>query len=53
VRLSATFSYVRLRSDSAAVYAALRDLLATHPDTVGLAQIDVPYVTATYRIPVT
>jgi SAM-dependent methyltransferase len=53
VRLSATFSYVRLRSDSASVYAALRDLLATHPDTAGLAHIDVPYVTATYRIPVT
>jgi SAM-dependent methyltransferase len=53
VRLAATFSYVRLRSDSTSVYAALRGLLATHPDTAGLAHIDVPYVTATYRILVT
>lgn len=52
VRLSSTFSYVRLRPDSAAVYAELRELLATHPDTAGRELIDVPYVTATYRIPV-
>jgi SAM-dependent methyltransferase len=52
VRLASTFSYVRLRSDSASVYSALRELLATHPDTAGRDLIDVPYVTATYRIPV-
>ncbi len=50
VRLSSTFSYVRLRPDSADVYAALRDLLATHPETRGRETIDVPYVCAAYRI---
>ena len=52
VRLASTFSYVRLRSDSETVYSSLRELLATHPDTAGRDLIDVPYVTATYRIPV-
>jgi len=50
VRLSSTFSYVRLRPDSADVYDALRELLATHPETRGRAVIDVPYVCAAYRI---
>jgi SAM-dependent methyltransferase len=50
VRLSSTFSYVRLRSDPDAVYAALRELLATHPETRGRDVIDVPYVCAAYRI---
>jgi SAM-dependent methyltransferase len=50
VRLASTFSYVRLRPDSADVYAALRDLLATHPETGGRETIDVPYVCAAYRI---
>ncbi len=50
VRLSSTFSYVRLRPDAADVYAALRELLATHPETRGRDLIDVPYVCATYRI---
>jgi SAM-dependent methyltransferase len=50
VGLSSTFSYVRLRPDSAEVYAALRDLLATHPQTRGRALIDVPYVCAAYRM---
>jgi len=51
VRLASTFSYVRLRPDSADVYAALRQLLATHPETRGRDVIDVPYVCAAYRIP--
>jgi SAM-dependent methyltransferase len=51
VRLASTFSYVRLRPDSDAVYAELRELLATHPETAGRELIDVPYVCATYRIP--
>ena len=50
VGLASTFSYVRLRPNSAEVYAALRELLATHPDTAGRERIDVPYVCATYRI---
>jgi SAM-dependent methyltransferase len=49
--LLSTFSYVRLRPDADTVYAALRELLATHPDTAGHASLDVPYVCATYRIP--
>lgn len=52
VGLTSTFSYVRLRPDSDVVYAAVRELLATHPDTAGRDVVDVPYVTATYRIPV-
>ena len=51
VALASTFSYVRLRPDSEAVYAELRTLLATHPDTAGRAVVAVPYVTAAYRIP--
>lgn len=49
--LLSTFSYVRLRADADEVYAAVRHLLATHPDTAGRNVIDVPYVTATYRVP--
>ena len=48
--LVSTYSYVRLRSDADDVYAAVRRLLATHPGTAGLGVIDVPYVTATYRV---
>jgi SAM-dependent methyltransferase len=51
VGLVGTFSYVRLRSDADEVYAAVRELLATHPETAGRTSIEVPYVTATYRIP--
>jgi SAM-dependent methyltransferase len=51
VSLASTFSYVRLRPDSAVVYTALRDMLATHPETRGRDEIDVPYVCAAYRIP--
>jgi SAM-dependent methyltransferase len=50
VRLSSTFSYVRLRPDAADVYAQLQALLATHPETAGRDRIDVPYVCAAYRI---
>lgn len=49
VALTSTFSYVRLRDDADDVYAAVADLLATHPQTRGRAVVDVPYVTATYR----
>ena len=48
--LISTYSYVRLRPDADDVYAAVRHLLATHPDTAGLDVIHVPYVTATYRV---
>jgi SAM-dependent methyltransferase len=51
VNLCATFSYVRLREDSEQVLDRVREVLATHPDTKGRAIIDVPYVTAAYRIP--
>jgi SAM-dependent methyltransferase len=52
VGLASTFSYVRLREDSDDVLHRLRELLATHPGTAGRASIEVPYVTATYRIAV-
>jgi len=51
VGLVATFSYVRLRTDADDVYAAVRTLLATHPDTAGRDVVEVPYVCAAYRIP--
>jgi SAM-dependent methyltransferase len=51
VGLVSTFSYVRLRPDGDAVLAAVRDLLATHPGTAGRTTVDLPYVTAAYRIP--
>ena len=52
VGLLSTFSYVRLRPDRDTVYDAVRHLVATHPDTAGRGSVDVPYVTAAYRIPV-
>jgi SAM-dependent methyltransferase len=51
VGLVSTFSYVRLRPDADAVLASVRELLATHPDTAGRATVDLPYVTAAYRVP--
>jgi hypothetical protein len=51
VGLVSTFSYVRLRPDVHALLASVRDLLATHPDTAGRTTVDLPYVTAAYRIP--
>jgi SAM-dependent methyltransferase len=50
VGLVGTFSYVRLRVDAEDVCSAARRLLATHPDTRDRAVVDVPYVTAAYRI---
>ena len=50
VGLVGTFSYVRLRADADQVRAAVRGLLATHPDTAGRAVVEVPYVCAAYRI---
>jgi SAM-dependent methyltransferase len=49
VALTSTFSYVRLRDDADDVYAAVAELLATHPQTRGRRLVDVPYVTAAYR----
>jgi len=31
------------------MYAAIRALLATHPETVGRTTVEFPYITATYR----
>jgi SAM-dependent methyltransferase len=49
VALVSTFSFVRLRADADDVYAAVRELVAHHPQTRGRERIDLPYVTATYR----
>jgi len=50
VGLVSTFSYVRLRTDADDVYAAVRTLLATHPDTAGREVVGVPYLCAAYRV---
>jgi hypothetical protein len=50
VGLVGTFSYVRLSPRADELYAEVRDLLATHPDTRGHDVVDVAYVTATYRV---
>lgn len=49
VRLTSTYSYVRLSPRADELYEAVRRLLATHPDTAGRDTVDVAYVTATYR----
>jgi SAM-dependent methyltransferase len=49
VGLISTYSYIHLREDADDVYAAVRELLATHPDTRGRPLVDMTYVTATYR----
>lgn len=49
VGLLSTYSYVRLREDADDLYAAVRELLATHPQTRARALLHFPYVTATYR----
>ena len=49
VRLTSTYSYVRLSPRADELYAAVRELLATHPDTAGRDTVDVAYVTAAYR----
>jgi SAM-dependent methyltransferase len=49
VALTATFSYVRLSPRAEAIYAEIRELLATHADTAGRETVEFPYVTATYR----
>lgn len=48
----ATRSYVALLDDAerGRLLDSVRDLLATHPDTVGRGQIDVPYRTFAYRL---
>ncbi len=50
VALVATFSFVRLRDDADLILDQVRDLLDSHPDTKDRAVIDVPYVTAAYRV---
>ena len=52
IGLVSTISYLRLRPDAAQVFASVRELLATHPDTAGHDVVEVPYVTTTFRIPV-
>lgn len=47
--LVSTYSYVRLSPRADELYAEVRDLLATHPETAGRVRLDMPYVTATYR----
>ncbi len=37
------------RRDADELYAAVRELLATHPETAGRDVIEMPYVTAAYR----
>jgi SAM-dependent methyltransferase len=48
--LVSTYSYVRLSPRADELYAAVRELLATHPETTGRDRLDMPYVTATYRV---
>jgi SAM-dependent methyltransferase len=50
VGLVGTFSFVRLAPDRDQRLEALRELLATHPETRGRDSIDVPYLTSTYRV---
>ena len=52
IGLVSTLSNVNRRSDAAQVYSAVRDLLQTHPDTVDRDEVEMRYVTVTYRIPV-
>ena len=49
VNLVGTFSFVRLREDAERIYAAVAELLRTHPDTRDRTVIEVPYVTVVYR----
>jgi SAM-dependent methyltransferase len=48
----ATRSYVATMDDAtrAAFLGRIRELLATHPDTAGRAQLELPYVTAVHRL---
>jgi SAM-dependent methyltransferase len=50
VNLVGTFSFVRLRDDANDVLERVRAVLASHPDTKDRDVIDVPYVTAAYRV---
>ena len=51
VGLVSTLSNVSRRPDADRVHAAVRDLLATHPDTAGRTKVEMRYVTVSYRIP--
>jgi len=50
VGLMGTFSFVRLAPDRDQRLASMRELLATHRETRGRELINVPYVTAVYRV---
>jgi SAM-dependent methyltransferase len=52
VRGIGTRSYVATMDDAAraAFLGRIRDLLATHPDTRGREQLDLPYTTRAYRL---
>jgi SAM-dependent methyltransferase len=50
INLVGTFSFVRLRDDAHDVLQQVGKVLATHPDTKDRDIIDVPYVTAAYRV---
>lgn len=52
VGLVGTFSFVRLHPERDARLASVREVLATHPETRGRERLDVPYVTAAYRVAV-
>lgn len=50
VKLVNTFSFVRLHEDVEQILDQVREILATHPETKGRDVIEVPYVTAAYRV---
>jgi SAM-dependent methyltransferase len=50
VGLVSTLSNVNRRPDATHIYSAVRDLLATHPDTAGRAELEMRYVTVSYRV---
>jgi SAM-dependent methyltransferase len=50
VNLANTFSFVRLRDDAQDLLEQVREVLASHPDTKDRDVIEVPYVTAAYRV---
>ena len=50
VALVGTFSFVRLHDNADLILEQVRELLDSHPDTKDRAVIEVPYVTAAYRV---
>jgi SAM-dependent methyltransferase len=49
VALVTTFSYVRLSPRADEVVQQVRELLATHPDLAGRAELELRYLTVAYR----